>query len=315
MRCSRRPECRGQTAPPRSAAPLLLVLGSARALAAGAPGSLHFSNGDVLNGERTEVRDGGGRFTSERFGAFDYQDDEARFEPLEVPTDADRLARGWVPDELGLSFSLTWDHNNGEEHDTLNAEGNARWLRPDDDITLKLRSDYAVSNGHHTNNKQSGRLRWFHDVTQPWLLFGQVYALRDAIDVAEFKDVDLLLTQLTAGPGLRADWDDERYSRVVLAWNHFRIDLLDYDAHVTDDAPSLLVDNEIRLFDRVTLSNWVNVYFWDDGDALGVESETEFNVPLSKHIAIGLRYRYVRNGVALSDDTVNEVRIFTRIGF
>lgn len=164
------------------------------------------------------------------------------------------------------------------------------------------------------NNEQSGRVRWFHDLSTPWIGFAQVYGERHALDIDGFGNVEYLLQQYTVGAGLRHRWSAESVSRVVLGWNHFRIDLLDLDAHATDDAPSLMVDRLVRLSDRISLTNRIDVYFWRD-EHPGIEAETDISYALTRQFSIGLEHRLRRRGVDVRDTSLNELRLTTRFTF
>lgn len=307
---------------------------------AGPRGWLDFADGNVIAGRLVAADTaGGGRFRSDRFGEIGFAAGEARFRPAAgavpaaPPVAAEATPAGashtapptpppagpppagdvWRPDRWSLGVSADWKHENDDTEVDLNVELEAGWHRPRDEIELRVRTDYKVRDGKVDNNEQSARLLGFHDLAAPWLVFGQLFIERHDVTVADIK-VDYLLWQATLGAGLRQRWGERGTSRAVLGWNLFRVDLLDFHRHVSDDAPSLLLDHDLHLSERVGLTNRLVVYLWRDGP-VGLESETEVSYALTQRLSVGLTHRYRKRAVDLKGTAVNEFRLATRFSF
>jgi hypothetical protein len=320
---------------------------------AGERGWLHYADGNVLSGSLLQAaRPGGGDglFRSDRFGELRFSPRDASFRPgpidaaasapvpdaaasappaspgspvaspsgwnapAQAPLTPTAVGSGWRPTTWSIAVAADWKRDTEATEVDLNTELSAHWLRPHDDLTATLRADYKVREGAVDNNEQVGRVRWFHTVHAPWLSFAQLYAERHTLSLAGLDKVDYLLLQGTLGVGWRHDWSADGFSRFVLAYNRFEIDLLDYGLRAHDDAMSLLTDHTVRLSERVSLTNTTVVYLWDDDDP-GIEAETELTYALTAQLSLGLMHRYLNRGVNLTSRYSNELRLTTRFTF
>lgn len=301
-------------------------------------GWLHYADGNVLSGSLLQAAQPGGPpglFQSDRFGELRFAAGDANFRPAAAadptvasspaanavaapaaPNPSQRIVggRGWRPTTWSIAVAADWKRDAEATEVDFNTELSAHWLRPRDDLTATLRADYKVREGSVDNNEQVGRLRWFHTLHAPWLSFAQLYAERHTLSLAGIDKVDYLLLQGTLGAGFRQDWSADGFSRFVLAYNRFEIDLLDYGIRVQGDAMSLLTDHTVRLSERVSLTNTTVVYLWDDDDP-GIEAETELNYALTAQLSLGLMHRYLNRGVNLTSRYSNELRLTTRFTF
>lgn len=61
-------------------------------------------------------------------------------------------------------------------------------------------------------------------------------------------------------------------------------------------------------------TNWFNLYDWE-GDETGIESETELDFAVTRHFSLELRHRYRDSGATLQSESLNQLRLFTRLRF
>jgi len=59
----------------------------------------------------------------------------------------------------------------------------------------------------------------------------------------------------------------------------------------------------------------MSVYFWTDGEPPGFESETSLDYHFTEHLSLGLMHRYLRRGVTITEHSLNEFRLSTKLTF
>lgn len=284
-------------------------------------GWLKYRDGNVLTGSLIQPTQDGGIFKSDHFGQVRYSQVQAQFEPAVHQNASDSRpaqaevdnAKGWVPDKWTLAFSADWKHENRDVEYDVAGDLSAYWNRRRNDASLTMRVDYKIRNERLDTNVQNARLRWFHTVDSPWLVFAQVYAEHDRIDVAG-RQIGYELGQASLGPGVRVQWSEDSYSRLAIAFNRFAVEVPSVDLRVYDSTASIFADNRIALTTRLSFHNWLNVYWWDDDD-FGVESEAELDYAVTRQISLGIWHRYKERGADIHNASVNELRLFTRVTF
>jgi Protein of unknown function, DUF481 len=285
-------------------------------------GWLKYRDGNVLSGSLIESTQDGGIFESDRFGEVRYAKADAGFNPAGPQRAADSTsppadvhkAEGWAPDKWTLAFAADWKHENSDVEYDVAGDLSAYWNRPRDDASLTMRVDYKIRNERLDNNVQNARLRWFHTVDSPWLVFTQLYAEHDRIDLAG-RQTGYELVQASLGPGARVQWNEDSYSRLAIAFNRFAVEIPTVDLRAYDTAASIFADNRIKLTSRLSFHNWLNVYWWGDDGTLGIESEAELDYAVTRQISLGIWHRYKERGADIHDSSVNELRLFTRVTF
>ena len=306
-----------------------LLVSSAQALA-GESGWLEFGDGNRVSGDLLERNASGGVFRAERFGDVAFLFTEAAFHPAtaaaeETPAAPDPIATdgeaeplapqpGWVPVSWGLTGAMMWREEDGDQEYDIDADLYADWRTDRNDATATLRSRLREKNDATNNNEQSARVRWFHEISDPWMVMTQVYAERDTVDGTFLRDADYLLLQGTFGLGLQHAWSERAFGRIALAANRFRLEFLDLDVHAYTSATSIFGELRLQLTEQLSLGSWLNYYDWDNSDS-GLESESEIEFAITRSLALGLRHRFRENGATLESKELNEVRVFTRIRF
>ncbi|XOV86921.1 MAG: DUF481 domain-containing protein [Pseudomonadota bacterium] len=294
---------------------LPMILGCLCALAVhgdpGQHGVLEFKDGDRIAGALVSSNDTTGTFHSDRFGTFDFNLAEAHFRPDEVP--AKITGFSWAPNAWGISGSYTDSHGKDEQVE-FDADAHADWVRERDDFRTSLRAKYKLKDGRVDANEQNLRTRWYHDWSEHWFAAITGYAERDDVKLPLLGTFDYLLLQAGAGFGVRFTGDSFS-SRTGIAYNRAYLELLDLHAGVGANAPTLFTENSIALTKRVTLSNWLNLYHWEDDGSTGIDSELELKYSVTKNLSVGLRHRYRDNAVTLQAAHDSEIRVFTSLIF
>ncbi|MFG6416782.1 DUF481 domain-containing protein [Roseateles sp. DC23W] len=314
---------RPQWQPSRALLVALATGGLCLAAHAQTRGWLRYGDGNLLSGELVSQQAAGGVFKADRFGLLNFLAAEARFEAAAAPAVVAPLASlaaaapapsGWLPATWSVGLSGYWQRDEGSITSDLGIDLNARWQRPRDEVQLSLSTDYKVVDDQVDRNEQTGSVRWMHTLNSPWFGVARLQARRSTFTLDPLPTLDYLLLQATAGAGWRKDWSPQSYSLVALGHDRITLDLLRRDVTVRTHATSLLVENNLRLWPRVTLANTLYVYRWADGST-GIDSQAEVSYDLSDRVSVGLRHEYRRNAVNLTLGTYNRLSLTTTVGF
>lgn len=297
-------------------------------------GWLVYPDGNRISGELTEQT---GVFKSDRFGEVSYADGEVSFLPEESPaanTQSPDQTAGpvveavseqtavvdeatarikWWPDNWSFTGFFLWKDDDGDSTFEAVLEIAAKWLRERDEVTFSLSSEYERENGEVDTNEQTGRVRWFHDLSGPFFTLAEGFLERDILTV-EGTDYDYLFIQGAVGAGLQKEFSPRLSGRVALLWNQISIDILESSEGGTVDAFSLFTQLDWKIFEPLSLGFWGKLYFWEDSD-IGFESQTELDYKLSRNFSVGLRYRYQEETASLSSETKSEMKVYTRLSF
>jgi hypothetical protein len=297
---------------------LLALLGKAHAQT---PGWLRYHDGNVLSGSLIEQGPESGQFRSDRFGAIQFQRNEAAFEPTqalaELPTarhEGQAPAPRWQPSDWSIGLSGYWKQDDGTIGSDISLDLASTWINTGDELRLNLEADYKTVDREVDNNEQSGSLRWLHDLSSPWFVTGSVKARRDTVNLEALPELDYLLMQSSLGMGLRHRWSSNNKSLVAVSYDRVMVDLLDYRLRHYTHAGSVLIENKLQLMPRISLNNTLYLYFWRDGST-GVDSLTELSYQLSEGLSVGIKHDHRRNAVNLDLGTYNRLSLTTRIGF
>jgi hypothetical protein len=324
-----------------------LLLSSLHA-AAGEIGWLEFADGNRISGELLELTPSGGVLRTQRFGDVTFQSAEATFYPAAAPraaaapdataaadpaaaqdddpsattdplaavgqTDPDDPPPAWAPVSWSLTGAMMWREEDGDQEYEIDTDLHADWRTARNEATATVRSRLREKNEATDNNEQSARARWFHEISDPWLVTVQFYAERDTVDGTFLRDADYLLLQGTLGFGLQHTWNERAFGRIGLAANRFRLEFLDFDVHGYSSAASVFGELRLQLTEQLSLASWVNFYDWDD-TGTGLESESEMEYAITRSLALGLRHRFRENGATLESRELNELKVYTRIRF
>lgn len=294
-------------------------------------GWLRFADGNTLSGELLEQTGDGGKFRSDRFGLLSFKLTEATFEALPsvpptlavAPTPSansgavdavldDQL--GWRPGEWSIGVSGYWRRDNGSTTSDLALDLDSVWRSRHDEIKLALSANYKVVDHEVDTNDQSGRLRWLHETTSPWVGLGQVRLNRSTFSLDPLPALDYVLVQGTVGGGVRWHWTGGGRTLVTVNYDRLMLQLLRLDARVYARGVSLLVDNQLRLTPRIDFRNTLVVYRWHGGP-LGYDSDAELSYRLTDHLSVGLRHEFRRDAASLDTGTYSRVSLTTRLGF
>ena len=286
-------------------------------------GWLSYRDGNVLSGELLQTSLDGGIFRSDRFGQMPFLSSEAEFkaDPEAGPQDAEPptpvvwpMLSDWVPARWTLTLSGYWENDGGSRESDFAVDLDATWMREKDEVHLALYTDYKVSDNEVSNNEQSGRLRWFHTLSSPWFVMGLGQLQRSTVDIDPYPTLDYMLWHAGLGLGVEQRWSPASRSRVALGHNRVWVDILQYDLWVRAQATSLLLENQLQLSPRVSLSNTYYLYLWTDGSS-GTDSRVDLSYALTRSLSIGLRHEYRRNAINVDIAPYSKVSLTTRLNF
>ncbi|MFT3856470.1 MAG: DUF481 domain-containing protein [Aquabacterium sp.] len=285
-------------------------------------GWLKFADGNVLSGHLLRSDEAGGVFRSDRFGELSFREPEARFEAestqpvatvLETPSR--KLAEpGWRPVSWSVSLSGYWESEDGSTETDASIDLDAIWKWSGNELNLTASADYKIVDHEVDNNEQFLRARWFHDLRGPWFTLLQTQARRNTFEYDPLPPLDYLLLQNSVGLGVRKAWSEHRQTRLAIAHDRIRLELLRFDGRVRTYATSLLFENDMAITDRLTFSNITYFYFWQDGDK-GVDSQSEIRQAINDKLSIGIRHELRRNAVNLDVGVYKRVSLTTRLAF
>lgn len=322
---------RADRLPSRAAACIALAAGlCCGPAAAQTRGVLRFNDGTVLPGEQVQRSEDGGVLRSERFGDVRYTEAEAHFEPapeaapapapapspapVATPRTAARARPAWQPDAWSVGLSGYWQSSNGTKESNAAVDVDATWSTPRNDINVRLAADYRIASGAVDNNEQSGRIRWLHTLSAPWLGLGVFRVHRNTFSLDPLPTLDYLLQQGTLGLGFRKTWQHEGKTLVALGYDWVSVDLLDYSVRTSTHATSLLVENTVPLTPKINFDQTLYLYFWRDGDT-GIDSQSELSYAITERLRIGVKHELRRNAVDLDVGTFSKLSLTTRVRF
>jgi hypothetical protein len=305
-------------------------------------GLLTFKDGDVLTGELISFAESSGIFYSKRFGKIQFTSDEAWFTatPSELllaeqtnDTEKEQKVGGSVEiNEISGTNSSeesalvmlrpdTWsigggfEYDKGKENDELkaNLDLRAQWKRTKNEVKLEARSNLKLSNGDKSTDTQRFRANWKHLL--PYNVFMEMngYLERDTVNVEE-TIFDYMLNQIGAGLGYNFIWTENSSTKVSVLHNRLRLSFLDINNHVYTQAASLAIVNELQITKKVSISQWVHVYFWEDGSK-GYDGEADFTYDFDNNLSLILRYAYRDNAFTLDDNIRNQLKLIVRYNF
>jgi hypothetical protein len=304
--------------------PSLLLAFSCEAMA-DTRGWLRYVDGNVLAGQLIESAGQGGLFRSDRFGDVQFAPGEAVFdpaptpalvppEPSVAPVVTATAGSQWRPGEWSIGLSGYWQRDNGKTGKDIALDLRSTWNNPGNELKLVLAADYKTLDDNVDNNEQSGSVRWLHDLHGPWILLGAARTKRSTVTIAPFPKLDYLMVQGTAGLGVRKRWTAQDQTLVAAAYDRVMVDLMTIDRRFYTRATSLLVENKVGLWPRVSFGNTLLVYFWDDGST-GIDSVADLSYHLTDRFSVGLRHEYRRNAVNFDLGSFNRLSLTTRFGF
>jgi hypothetical protein len=76
----------------------------------------------------------------------------------------------------------------------------------------------------------------------------------------------------------------------------------------------LAIVNELQITKKVSISQWVHVYFWEDGSK-GYDGEADFTYDFDNNLSLILRYAYRDNAFTLDDNIRNQLKLIVRYNF
>ncbi len=328
------------------------AVGNKNASANGQRGVLIFSDGNRLTGVLQQERGQAGRFVSDRFGDIAFSADEARFEPERVddatvafrgktsanpvapaparapaPAAPLILAAGAKPPpkpspapsalhpwKFKLNGFLDRTDDNG-----IHRSEYVTGLRIDRNTTsnqffLDNRYEYAERNEILDRRRATSRGDWRHVLSPRWFTLYTPYLEYDGKTVATGRN-DYLLNQQQGGIGYRLLTGPDYTSRVAATWSFFDLTNYDLGTESSFSAPSLILENNLRLPWAFELRQKGQVYYLAAEQTFGWDNEADLIKRLNKTLSLTLRHQYRRDYPALGLNPINRLRLLFGVEF
>ena len=228
---------------------------------------------------------------------------------------ADTLSRPvWKPDKLRVDAALSRESEDGQaDDDEIKLRVEATWQRGPHLTELTVDNEYEPRDGDVISREVASRVRWIRDYTPGWFLMAEGYAERDLVELNN-DDYDYLLLQAAAGGGYRWRLSQRGSLRMAVLWNEFDVTLIDLDADLRINAPSLYLAADWALTPRLSAKGWGSFYYWDTGD-VGRDIDAELHYELTRRLGFGLRWTFTRDAASLNRTNEEETRLYLRYRF
>ncbi|WP_167605987.1 DUF481 domain-containing protein [Maribellus sediminis] len=221
--------------------------------------------------------------------------------------------RKWTTSDSYISGAAEWSNEDDDKEFDFDLRFGASLIGRLDEIDIKLESDFSLDNGKKDDNEQNLRVNWYHTLHKKWHVAGQGIIERNQ-RTFEGVDIDYIILLGGIGPGYFFETKKMGGTRLSVLYNYLQLFIIRGDIEIHKKAPSLYLDNNYQLSERINLKNWTSILFYATDD-VGCELETELAYSVTKHLGLGLRHEFLYNGPTLKHKKNNEFRIFTRITF
>jgi hypothetical protein len=227
--------------------------------------------------------------------------------------DSVKAIKKWKASNSYISGSVSWKNDDGDKKHYFDATFGTKLQGRLDEIDLRIEAHYVSKKDLPDDNEQNLRVNWYHTVYRKWYLTGQGRIERNQSTYEGLRfDYALLIGGF--GLGYKAEIKDFGSSRISVLYNYLDLIIITGKASGHFKAPSIYLDNNYQLAEKVNLRNWTNIIFWARNDT-GYEIETELEYAIWKNLALGFRNYLLINGPTLQHSRTSELKFYTKITF
>jgi hypothetical protein len=230
-----------------------------------------------------------------------------------LSVDSVKVEKKWKMKNTYVGGSVSWKNHEGTKESDYELRFGSSLTGRRDKIDLKLESQYKSKKEGIDDNEQYARINWYHTFYRQFYVLGQGRVERDQLTL-EGTRFDYILLQEGIGPGYNLKLEKSGESRVSILYNFFQVEIFKYNIPFHQQAFSLYLDNYYDISRKINLSNWTNIFFWDNNN-IGFDIETEILYKLMRNLGLGVRHTYFFNGPTLQKLQSSELKIFIKITF
>lgn len=227
--------------------------------------------------------------------------------------DSIKAIKKWKSSNSYISGSVSWKNDDGDKKHYFDMTFGTKLKGRLDEIDIRIEAHYVSKKDLPDDNEQNLRVNWYHTLYRKWYLTGQGRVERNQSTYQDIRfDYALLIGGI--GAGYKAEIEKSGSSRISILYNFLDIIIIGSKVNSLTQSPSIYLDNNYQLSEKINLKNWTNIIFWSKNDT-GYEIETELEYAIWKNLALGFRHYLLINGPTLQHNRTSELKFYTKITF
>ncbi len=308
-------------------------------------GVLVYKDGNRITGALVREQGQPIHFVSDRFGILKYTPSEARFE-AEREEDESLVYRGKTPalpaaptphppatasapkaaqkSHSTQSLIHPWkiklngyldktDDNGTQRREYLSAVRIERHTSTNQ-LSLDTRYEYTGRNNSIDRRRATSRGDWRHFLTPRAFTLYTPYFEYDGKNTSAGRN-DYLLNQQQAGLGYRLLTVKNYDTRIAATWSYFDLRNYDLNTESSFSAPSLILENNLRLPWEFDLRQKGQLYYLPAQEKFGWDNESDLTKKINRTLSLTLRHQYRRDYPALGLNPINRLRLLFGLEF